>query len=118
MAVPEDNVSIVVVVCTMNIKTFLSEISYISSGSIIEESFLVVRVSPWSHDSSNIDSESVTILVGKGSSSVSSSSDSMGSPVENEPLSIIPWSVVSDSESILVVANVLMPEESSVGGHS
>ena len=38
--------------------------------------------------------------------------------IEDEPLLVIPWGVVSDSESVLVVTNVLVSEQSLVGWHS
>lgn len=41
----------------------------------------------------------------------------MGSRVEHEPLSVVPWGVVSDSESVLVVTNVLVSEQGSLVLH-
>jgi len=51
-------------------------------------------------------------------SSVASWSDGSGSPVEDEPLSQVSWRVVLDSESVLVVTNMLMPEEGLSTSHS
>ena len=50
--------------------------------------------------------------------SVGKGSDSLGSPVEDKPLSSVSWVVVLDSESVLLGTNVLMPEEGSVRSHS
>ena len=42
----------------------------------------------------------------------------MGSGIEGEPLLGVVWVVPVHSESVLVVANMLMPEEGLVGWHS
>lgn len=118
MAVPEDDMSVVVVVSSMNIEALTSEISDVSSASSVEVGSDVVSVHPWSHGGSNSDSPAVASLVGKGSLSVSSGSDGVGSLIEDKPLSVVPWSVVSDSESVLVSTNMLVPEEGLVAGHS
>ena len=70
VAVPVDDMSVVSVGCSMNIKTFLWQVSDVLSGTLVEESLLVVTALPWSHDSSNSDSPSLTVLVGKSKSSV------------------------------------------------
>lgn len=38
--------------------------------------------------------------------------------IKDKPLLVVPWGVVSDSESVLVMTKVLMSEQSSVGAHS
>lgn len=63
----------------MNVKTLSSQVSDVLSGTSVEEDLLIVRVSPWSHNSSVVDSEMGTILVGEGKSSVRGSSDGLGS---------------------------------------
>lgn len=50
--------------------------------------------------------------------SISLGSDRSSSPVEDEPLLVVSWVGVSDSQSVLVSSNVFFPEESSVGRHS
>lgn len=56
-------------------------------------------------------------MVGKSHSSVSCSSNGLSSPVEDEPLSVVLWLIVSDSKSVLTVSNVLVIEESSSASH-
>jgi len=59
-----------------------------------------------------------TDLGGDDLVSVSEGSNSLGSPVESPPLSVVTWVVVLDSQSVLVGSNMLMPEEGSVSAHS
>lgn len=79
---------------------------------------MIVGVSPWSHGSSNTNSESISVLIGQNKSSVRVGSDSLSSGIEYEPLLVVVWHGVSDSKSVLVVTNVLMSEEGSVSTHS
>jgi len=79
---------------------------------------LVDLTFPWSDSSGNADSETVSLLVGDGVSSVGPGSNGSGSFVEDEPLSVVLWLVVSDSESVLVGSNVLLPVQGSEGAHS
>lgn len=118
VAVPVDDVSVLMVVSSVNIQTFLWQISDVLSGTLVEEGLLVVRVSPWSHDGGDSDSPSVSILVGQGEFSIRGSSNGSGSVIEDEPLLVVPWHVVSDSQSVLVVTDVLVSEQSSVSAHS
>jgi len=60
----------------------------------------------------------VTSLVSNSIVSSGPGSDSLSSPVEGPPLSVVQWIVSSDSKSELVSTNVLMPEESSSVWHS
>ena len=50
----------------------------------------------------------VSSSVGDNPSSLVVSSDGLGSSVEVEPLSWVPWLVVLDSESVVVVSDVLV----------
>lgn len=118
MAVPEDNVSHVMVVTSVDVQTLLSVVSQVSVVSSVEGNLLVNLRSPWSNDSSDSDSESLSLLVRDGITLVGVGSDGSGSSVEDEPLSVVLWLVVSDSESILVSTDMLMPEEGSEGSHS
>jgi hypothetical protein len=117
VAVVEDGVSVVGVGVSVDIQALTSQVSEVSSGSFVEEDFLIVRVSPWSDDGSVVDSESSSVLVGDGLSSITGGSDGFGSGIEHEPLSWVPWLVVVDSQSVLVVTNVLVPEEGSSASH-
>jgi len=117
VAVPEDNVSVVVVVSTVNVQTFSTVVSNVSSGSTVPGESLVDLGSPWSDSSSNSDPVTLSLLVGNGVVSSGEGSDSSGSGIEDEPLLVVPWGVVSDSKSVLVSTNVLGPEEGSSGWH-
>jgi hypothetical protein len=59
-----------------------------------------------------------SVLNGDDSVSVGSRSDSLSSPVEDPPLSNVVWVVVVDSQSVLVMTNMLMPDDSSFGWHN
>ena len=76
VAVPEDSMSHVSVDSTVNIEALLGIVSDVSSATTIEGKSLVDFVSVWSGNSSNSDSESLSLLVGKGKSSVGESSNS------------------------------------------
>ena len=60
----------------------------------------------------------MTSLVGDGVVSSPHGSDGVRSSVEGEPLLVLPWGIISDSESILVSSNVFGDLKSSVGSHS
>jgi hypothetical protein len=117
MAVPEDNVSVLVVVSTVNIEALSTVVSNVSVSSSIVGDLLVNLTDPWSDDGSNTNSITVTLLVGNGKVSSISSSDGSSSSVEDEQLLALTWGVGSDSESVLVCTNMLVPEESSCAGH-
>jgi hypothetical protein len=102
----------------MNIKTLVSIISDVSSGSTVPLNSLEVLTSPWPHGCSNTDSELVALLVSKDVRSSCPSSNGPGSRVEEEPLSVVFRVVVSDSKTELVSSNMLIPEECSVVSHS
>jgi len=101
----------------VNIQALVGVVSDISSVSWVESSLLVCLVSVVSDNSVHVDSESVSLSSGDGLSSVSGWSDGSGSPVEDPPLLVVPGIGISDSQSVLLVSNVLVPEEGSVGWH-
>jgi len=70
-----------------------------------------------SHISNIATVEALANLVGDDLVSVRPSSDSVGSRVEDEPLSVVSSICVSDSESILLGTEVLSPVDSSVVLH-
>jgi len=67
-----------------------------------------------SDDSCNTDSEAIAVLVGDCEVSLGNCSDRSSSAVKSPPLSVVTWLSVSESESVLVTTNVLMPEEDPV----
>ena len=79
---------------------------------------MVRLVGPWSNNSSVSNSESVSILVGDGIVLSHISSDRSSSSIEEEPLLSAWFDGVSDSESVLVSTNMLMPEEGSSMSHA
>lgn len=113
VAVVVDNMSVVMIVTSVNIKALSSNVSNVSSWTIEPSDLLVWLVLPLSDYCSNINSEALSSLVGESIVSSSPGSDGSGSGIESPPLSVVLWTVVSDSKSELVSTNVLMPEESS-----
>jgi hypothetical protein len=103
----------------MNIETLVPSVSDVSSRSSEESHSLLVIVFEVSSNSSvSVMGPAVTTdLNGDDLVSVSHSSDGLGSPVEGPPLSVMTWVVVLDSKSVLVVTDVLVPEESSLAWH-
>ena len=79
VAVPEDDVSVMSIVSTMNIEAFTSIVSDVSSGSVVPCDSLVDLSSPLSDGSCNTDSVSLTLLVGNDEVSSGPSSDSSSS---------------------------------------
>jgi len=71
-----------------------------------------------SDDSSSVDVELLTILVGNDEGSSSQGSDGLGSSIEDEPLLLVVWVVPVHSKSVLVATNVLVPEQRLVCWHS
>lgn len=65
VAVPEDNVSVVVVSVSMDIEALSSVVSEVSSRSIVPSDSISVVSLELSHDSSDSNSELVSSLVGK-----------------------------------------------------
>jgi len=118
MTVPPGGDLHVVVSSSPDVETFLGVVSEILSASTVPGDPLIHITSPWSHASSDSNSELVVELVGHNLSSISPCSNGLCSPVEDEPLSAILRHVVSDSKSLSVVANVFMPEKCFVSTHS
>ena len=104
----------------MDIQALLPGVSDVSSGSWVHSHSLLMVVLEVSDDSGVAVVHPVvsTDLDGDDLVSISESSNGLGSPVEDEPLSVVTWVVVLDSESVLMVTNVLVPEEGSVSRHS
>jgi len=103
---------------SMNIKAESSCVSDVSVSSW-EEGGLLVHVSLVDSNNTWLSvSHLVSSSVGDNPSLLGSSSDGLGSSIEVEPLSVVPWLVVLDSESVVVVSDVLMPEEGSSTAHS
>lgn len=125
VAVPEDHMSHVVVVATVDIEALTSIISDVSSVTTIDSDLLVNFSSPWSDDSSSSDVETLSKLVRECEVSSQVSSDGSGSLIEDEMslsglsfVSSVPLGIeVVDSESELVAANVLVPEEVLASSH-
>jgi len=115
VAVPEDNMSVVNVSSSVNIEALLSVVSDVSISSTIEGNSLVDLTSPWSDSSRMTDLVSSTHSVGNNVGSSLGRSDGSSSSVEEEPLLDVSWEGSSNSELILVGANMLSVEECSVG---
>jgi len=79
VAVVEDNMSVLSVRCTVNVKTFLSVVSDVSVGTSVPSDLLGVLTSVWLDVGSNVNSETVSSLVGDSIVSSSKSSDSLSS---------------------------------------
>lgn len=70
-----------------------------------------------SHDSDFLNSHLVVVLVGQGTVFVSPGSDRSGSAIEDEPLVLVSWLVELESESVLLMANVLLHDDRPLGSH-
>jgi hypothetical protein len=79
VAVPENDMSVVRVVTTMNVEALTTVVSDVSSVSTIDSDFLVDLSSPLSDNSGLTDVKSLTGLVGEGVVSSQESSDGSGS---------------------------------------
>jgi len=115
-----DQVSVVRVVVSVNPQASSSDISDGSSAGVVPSGSLEGLSSPVS-DSGGI---AVVFPVGSGLLdrhgvvSVGNRSNGFGSPVEDPPLLVVVWVVVSDSKSEVSVTDVLVPEDGSVSAHS
>jgi hypothetical protein len=118
VAVPEGNMSVLVVVVSVYVQALSSNVSDVSVLAVEPEGSDGVVVLVLSHSSGTSNVELVSSLVGNSKVSSGPGSDSLGSPVEGPPLSVVEWVVSSDSKSELVSTNVLMPEEGSSVWHS
>lgn len=118
MASPVDNPSVIVVVATVNIKAVSGWISEVSYATWVVGDLLVV-FSVWSNNQILTNAELLSVSWGNGIASLGPGSDGLSSSVEGPPLSAISWEMISDSESVLIVTNVLVVMvESSSTGHS
>lgn len=117
---PPDDVSLVGVGTSMDIKTSNSNISNVSSVSREPSDLLKLFTLELSDDS--VVSVMVPVvsvdLNGDDLGSVGNSSDRSGSPVEYEPLVNVLWVSVSDSQSILMSTDVFSGVEGSSVLHS
>lgn len=113
VAIVEDDVSVVSVGTTVDVKALLTEVPDVLSRSSVPLNSLVLLSFPCSDDCRNINPELRSLLVGNGVSSHSPSSDGLCSRVEDEPLPVVFRVVVSDSESELFSSDVLTPEDCS-----
>lgn len=119
MAVVEDDMSIVRVGSSMDIEALATVVSNVLDLSRVPLDLLGVGSSVWSDNSSNVDLEALASLVGNSVLSLGEGSDGLSSGIEDPPLLVVVWIVVLDSESILVVSDVLSEVQGSlVGEHS
>lgn len=64
VTVPESEVSVINVLVTMNIETFLSVVSDVSSCSRVPSDSVFIESSVWSHSSGDSNSEASSPLIG------------------------------------------------------
>lgn len=102
----------------MDIKTKSGDISDVSFVSWPEGSSLIGLGSPLSDDGWSSHVELRVVGVGKSKVSLLHWSDSSCSSIKEEPLSIVPWLGVMNSESVLVSTNMLVPEKGLSSAHS
>lgn len=113
-----DQVVVVMVSVSKDIEASNSEISDVSSSSTKESNLLSLLVFEWSNNGI------IELIAPVGTSdsedqvSVSESSDSSSSPVEDEPLLDVEWVVVSDSKSVHSPSESFSSENWSVTLHS
>lgn len=102
----------------MHIQALSSVVLDVSESSISPSDSISVISLETSHHSSDTNVEVLAKLVGKSEVSLTPGSDGVSSAIEDKPLFVITWEVVSDSESELVASNVLTHVKGSVGVHS
>ena len=90
VALVPDNVSVVGVLSSVDVKALVCVVSHVLSVTWVEGGLLVGLVSVLSHDGVGRVSETVSLSSRDGSSSVRGWSDGSGSSVEDEPLSVVP----------------------------
>jgi hypothetical protein len=91
-----------------------------SVSSLNVSNLLVCRLSStlvWSHDNDAFSLHEVIQLVRKSVVFLHERSNGSGSSVEGEPLVVVSWLVVLESESVLVMTNVLFHDDRSLGTH-
>jgi len=118
VTVVEDDMSVVGIRVSVDIKALSSKVLDVSVSSTNPLGSLSVVSSVLSDGSGNVDSETVSSLVGNNVASSSVGSDGSGSGIEDPPLLVVLWTVVSDSQSELVASDMLVPEECSSAWHS
>ena len=113
------SVSIVRVRISIDIKASSRNILDSLSVSVVPSHFLehMSSVSVYNSSIVVVFPVSSSLLDGNNEVSVGTSSDSLGSVVEDPPLFDIVWVVVSDSKSVLVRSNVFSVEKSSSVSH-
>jgi hypothetical protein len=117
VAVGESEVSPVDVLSANNIEALLAVVLDVAVGSIVPSDLLESFFLPWSNDSGSVDVVSLTKLVSQDVVLSVVSSDSLSSVIKVEPLLLVFWVVVLDSESVLVTTDVFSPGDSSVACH-
>jgi hypothetical protein len=118
VALPEDDVHVVSVLASVDIKAGSRDISDVSESSWVESKLLGGSTGESLGSSCNVSSESSVDLVTKSVGSSVVRSDGSGSVVHSPPLSLVPWGVVLDSGGVLVVTNMLGSKQGSVVSQS
>jgi len=118
VAIPEDSMSVVLVSSSVDVEALVSVVADVSDRSIEPSDSLVDLALEWSHDGGDVDLVALAGLVGQGKGSLGERSDGLGTRVEHEPLLVVIWVVVSDSESELLSTNVLGEVQGSLASHS
>ena len=107
VTLPESKICMISVACLVDIETISSMVSEVHLVTMIVGDLLSMLVSPWSDHSSLANAELLVVLVGDSKSSLTEGSDRLGTFVENEPLGLFTWKVISDLQSILLMTKVL-----------
>lgn len=118
MAVVPADWSVVGVSSTVDVQALASHVSQVSSSSSEPCNLLEDFISEGSDDSVSSDSVALTDHGRDGESSVGVNSDGSRSGVEGEPLVVVSWVVVPDSQQLLTFTHVAGSEEGSVAAHS
>jgi hypothetical protein len=116
-AVPPTQVLVVPVGSSPYGKALLTIVSNVLVFSRPERDSLISLSFPSSDDCSLSDCISRALLVGDNVVSLSCGSDGSGSLVEDEPLLLVVWLVVSDSKTELATTNALTPENGFEATH-
>jgi hypothetical protein len=114
---PPGEVTIFRVTTSIDIKTLTTKHSDVFSFSFIEACLLKLLLSELSDDNSSSLSCSISNLVADGVVSLVVSSNGLGSMVIDPPLVIVPRSMSSDSQSVLMSTNMLSPAKRSLAAH-
>ena len=111
VARPEDNVHVVSVLRSVDIKASSRDISDVSESSWVESELLGSKTGVSLRSSRNVSSETSVELMTKNVGSLVVLSDSSGSVIHHPPLSLVPWGMVLDSGGELVGSDVLSGEK-------